>query len=315
MTLFSIVIPLFNKQQYIVNAVNSVLVQNVSDIEVIVVNDGSTDGSLQRLASLSDRRIRVFDQTNSGVSVARNTGIDQASGDYICFLDADDLWMPNHLSTLQQLISIDPDSIAWSTSFTEFNQTQSPREFVGSFENDAVPFRSFAQHELLQKMALRPLFYTCSITVRKNTLIAMQPCFPPSEQLGEDLDLWFRLAEKGSFLHSKANTTVFYRRNLNDSLTSRRITHQLPVFMRLAHRSLTYSRTTKRAALHLCDIHCLHIAWNCCLCGRQKEALRLILRVSPQVRWSYWLRIAVFALLPFVFLRTSLMILPRSKAI
>ena len=94
--MFSIIIPLYNKEDSVVSTVQSILHQSCADFEVIVVNDGSTDSSTERLAEISDKRIRLIDQDNGGVSRARNVGIENATSDYIAFLDADDQWHPSH---------------------------------------------------------------------------------------------------------------------------------------------------------------------------------------------------------------------------
>jgi glycosyltransferase involved in cell wall biosynthesis len=95
---FSVVIPVFNRAELIRPTLDSVLAQDSPDHEILVVDDGSTDGTLATLASYGSR-IRVLEQKNSGPAVARNLGIQQARGEYICTLDSDDLWFPWTLAT------------------------------------------------------------------------------------------------------------------------------------------------------------------------------------------------------------------------
>ena len=97
MPFFSIIIPLYNKENFIVKTINSALRQTFSNFEIIIINDGSTDESLNRLKIFNDRRIRIFDIPNSGVSVARNYGIKKSKSKMIALLDSDDIWEKNHL--------------------------------------------------------------------------------------------------------------------------------------------------------------------------------------------------------------------------
>lgn len=92
-TKISVIIPVYNAEKYLAETLDSVLNQTFTDFEVIAVNDGSTDNSLNILNEYGnkDSRIKIFSNSNSGVSTARNTGIEKASGEYICFIDADDL--------------------------------------------------------------------------------------------------------------------------------------------------------------------------------------------------------------------------------
>ena len=88
--IFSVVIPLYNKEDYILQTVQSVLDQTDPDFELLVVNDGSTDSSQQRLSAITDPRMRIINRFNKGKGAARNTGIWEAKGEYVVFLDADD---------------------------------------------------------------------------------------------------------------------------------------------------------------------------------------------------------------------------------
>ncbi|MFD2433455.1 glycosyltransferase family 2 protein [Mesonia maritima] len=97
MPFFSVVIPLFNKENHIYDTLTYILNQTFPDFEVIVVNDGSTDNSSNIVENFSDSRIRLFHQENQGASVARNFGISRAQSKYIALIDADDIWYSTHL--------------------------------------------------------------------------------------------------------------------------------------------------------------------------------------------------------------------------
>lgn len=94
---FSVVIPLYNKENFIESAIRSVINQSFSDFEIIVVDDGSTDSSLSIVKAIKDPRIRIYSIRNSGVSYARNFGVNEAQANWIAFLDGDDEWNPDYL--------------------------------------------------------------------------------------------------------------------------------------------------------------------------------------------------------------------------
>lgn len=103
--MISVVIPLYNKAHTIVNTLNTVFNQTYQDFEIIIVNDGSTDNGVEVIQQhFDDQRLRIIHQKNAGVSAARNKGIDESHGKYIAFLDGDDEWHPEYLSTMHELI-------------------------------------------------------------------------------------------------------------------------------------------------------------------------------------------------------------------
>ena len=108
-TYFSIIIPLYNKYDFIEKAVFSVLNQSYPHFELIVIDDGSYDGSIKVVENIKDTRIKLFKQSNGGVSSARNKGIEIAKYDLIAFLDADDWWGDNYLESMLKLILKYPD--------------------------------------------------------------------------------------------------------------------------------------------------------------------------------------------------------------
>ncbi|WP_020589300.1 glycosyltransferase family 2 protein [Desulfobacter curvatus] len=100
----SVVIPLFNKEAFILRAIHSVLNQTYSNFELIIVNDGSTDDSANLVQTIADARVRLFQQSNGGVSKARNKGVELAQADWVAFLDADDEYLPHFLETMVSFI-------------------------------------------------------------------------------------------------------------------------------------------------------------------------------------------------------------------
>lgn len=116
---FTVIIPVYNREAYIGECVDSVLSQRFTDFELIVVDDGSTDGTSQLLSTYSrDKRMRVISQSNKGRCSARNSGLHSAQGTWICFLDSDDIYFPNHLSHFKWLIDEFPRFKAFSSELT-----------------------------------------------------------------------------------------------------------------------------------------------------------------------------------------------------
>lgn len=109
--MISVVIPIYNKAHTIVNTLNTVLSQTYKDFEVIIVNDGSTDNSIEVInQNFTDNRIRIINQENAGVSVARNRGVSESRGGWISFLDGDDEWHPQYLSIVYDAICQNPEA-------------------------------------------------------------------------------------------------------------------------------------------------------------------------------------------------------------
>jgi glycosyltransferase involved in cell wall biosynthesis len=121
MPFFSIILPTYNRAALLMNAIRSVIEQEFKDWELIIVDDGSNDVSRSKIEEIQDSRIRYIFQENQGKGPARNRGLDAANGDWICFLDSDDLYYPNHLAVFYQAIKAHPErkifrsGICWET--------------------------------------------------------------------------------------------------------------------------------------------------------------------------------------------------------
>lgn len=119
---FSIIVPLYNKAPYVRKALESIISQTFSDWECIIVDDGSTDNSLSVVKGLKieDRRLKIFLQKNAGVAAARNRGVKESKGEYVCFLDADDWWEATYLEEMDRLIKEYPDAGLYATNYVYY---------------------------------------------------------------------------------------------------------------------------------------------------------------------------------------------------
>ncbi len=119
MPVISVIIPAYNSSKTILSTIKSVLNQTFSDFELIIINDGSTDSTLEVIRNVLDSRIKIFSYPNNGVAVSRNQGIKNASGELIAFLDADDLWTPDKLELQLKALKNNPNA-ALAYSWTDF---------------------------------------------------------------------------------------------------------------------------------------------------------------------------------------------------
>ena len=202
---FSVVIPLYNKVGQITATLHSVLSQTVPAREVIVVDNGSTDGSVEAVAAISHPLLRLVREEQRGPGPARNRGIAEATGDWIAFLDADDLWAPNHIEVLGALARRHPGSALVGTGFL--------REAMPSAPPPADPAAPAAPSRGIDFFAGAncDLVWTSAVAVRRAALIATGGFadFPA----GEDTDLWIRLALSHDFAISTARTAIYVRGN------------------------------------------------------------------------------------------------------
>lgn len=133
MPFFSVVIPLYNKENYVENALKSILNQTFIDYEVLIINDGSTDKSVEKVIPFLSEKIQLIHHSeNKGLSATRNTGIEKASTNYITFLDADDLWKPTFLETIHRLIITFPEARIYGTNYEEVYQSKTYLPHNGS---------------------------------------------------------------------------------------------------------------------------------------------------------------------------------------
>ena len=218
--MISVVIPLYNKAQAIQKTLDSVLAQTYKDFEIVVVDDGSTDGS----ADVAEATLRKFSghptgyglefsvirKENGGVSSARNAGILAAKGEYVAFLDGDDLWHPEYLETLHQLILDYPDASLYGIGCTTINGDKIPE--------DVAP--STLRGEVEDVWNNYPGYWTGSSSSSSRARLVEIGLFDTRMTHGEDLDVWWRLLLCGKGAYD-STMLAFYRQDAENRAMNR----------------------------------------------------------------------------------------------
>lgn len=190
--MFSIIIPLYNKADYIEKTVQSVLSQSFSKFELIVVNDGSTDKSLDKIEKITDERIKIINQTNFGVSVARNNGVKQAKYDYVAFLDADDWWDNHFLAKMKLLIEKYPSAGIYGCNYYYVKNGKNHIKDKGLEKRFTSGYINY--FKVYAKTFCLP--FNCSFVIVDKAAFNAVRGFKPQLKFGEDFDLWVRIALK-----------------------------------------------------------------------------------------------------------------------
>lgn len=212
---FSVVIPLYNKEKYVEHAIRSVLAQTNHNYEIIVVDDGSTDDSLAIVQTIKSERLMVFTQPNQGVSVARNCGIAHAKGEYISFLDADDFWYEDYLETIELLTEKYKNSDLFVTSYAV-----DMGDGRCHYSTQRIPETGCLDSYWLTLADKYDFVWTSATTVRKEVIIKAGG-FRPGEKIGQDLDMWARVARLNPRVAYSSNVCVTYNRSADENARSR----------------------------------------------------------------------------------------------
>jgi glycosyltransferase involved in cell wall biosynthesis len=208
MSRVSVVIPAYNAMAYLPETMESVLNQNFNDFEVIVVNDGSSDETEEWVSQIIDPRVKLISQENKGLAGARNTGIHHAQGEYITFLDADDLWEPSKIEKQVRILEENPEVALVYTwvSYIDEKGESTGRVFKNQAEGDV--WKKLIEHNIVECGSVAMVRRSCLETVGLF-----------DQNLGsyvEDWDMWLRMASRYPFKVVK-EPLVYYRQCSNSA--------------------------------------------------------------------------------------------------
>ncbi|MBI5149416.1 MAG: glycosyltransferase [Candidatus Omnitrophica bacterium] len=189
----SIIIPVYNSEKTVGEALDSVAAQTYTDYEVIVVNDGSTDQSESAIKKYMSPPLNVtyVEQVNNGPAAARNAGLRLAKGEFVAFLDADDLWDKDKLATAIEAMDANPDA---KLVFTDMRHVVNGRTVYASYLHER-PYPSLPNGKIYDNLLWGNFIFTPTVLVRRDVLREVGG-FDENLQIAEDYDLWLRIARR-----------------------------------------------------------------------------------------------------------------------
>lgn len=208
--MFSVVIPLYNKAPYIGKAIKSVLGQQFNTFELIIVDDGSTDGGAEVVEQFSDPLISLIRQDNAGVSTARNNGVKAAKYNYIAFLDADDWWDEDYLQAMFSLIKKYPDAALWAAKYYKVKHGRNIEANIGldkGFKDGYIDY-----FKVYARTMWMPIT-SSSFIIRKDAFEQVGG-FNHVLKFGEDFYLWLHIALKYKMVYLN-KPLVYYNQDVN----------------------------------------------------------------------------------------------------
>ncbi|MFB2895268.1 glycosyltransferase [Aerosakkonemataceae cyanobacterium BLCC-F50] len=210
MPLISVIIPVYNGEATIKETIASVLNQTFKDFELIVINDGSTDSTLDVVSSIQDPRIKVFSYPNGNQAVSRNRGLSHATGEYISFIDADDLWTPDKLEAQLKALQENPQA-AVAYSWTDLIDEE------GNFIRGGA--KIYWKGESHARLLLNDFIESGSNVLIRAEAFQEVGKFDESLPPAEDWDMWIRLAARYHYI-VVPSIQVLYRVRTNSSSTN-----------------------------------------------------------------------------------------------
>lgn len=299
----SVVIPLYNKSQYIVRAITSVLSQEVPVSEIIVVDDGSTDDSLEKVKEIASDKVILITQHNQGVSCARNNGIKKSRSKYILFLDADDIWLPNFTKEISKLAYQYPNAGMLATAYA-FKEI----EKITPAKLKAVPKKQGLLNDYFLSCIKADLPITASSVAIKKSVILSVGGFPEGMAMGEDQLTWSRVAYLTQVAFSNIICVHYDRAVDNSACKINLITELAPHIMHwqqdLAEGKVpTHLKYSLTQLLHFSALYCIK---NNLKSNNKKQAMNQLLNEPLLKKDRYWFAGVLLSLLPYFVIKRVL---------
>ncbi len=266
---FDILMPLFNKAQFVRESIESLLAQTMGEFVVYVVDDGSTDGSAEIVSSFSDRRIKLARQSRKGVGAARNRAASMGQSPWIAFLDADDLWLPTHLEDLSHMASDFPNALLLASGHSDIGINQATPGTPPQGEPREINYLVEAAKEV-------GIIHTSATAVKRKAFEQVGGFGPVA--CGEDIELWARLSLLGPTIFSPKRSAV-YRHGTGGIMETE--SAERPVITRsdlsatvamLCEKMETLPPTTRRSARLYMNARAASAAWQALAKGDVLEA-------------------------------------------
>jgi teichuronic acid biosynthesis glycosyltransferase TuaG len=232
--LVSVIMPCYNYAQYVGNSIRSVLNSTEENLELIVVDDGSTDDSraiIKAAAARDDRVKPIFFEKNLGISAARNAALAAAEGEYIAFCDADDAWFPNKLTDQLELFLSHPEA---DIAFGNSKIIDSASRETGALFSTRFPVPGDGHGNLFPTLCVRNFINTQTVLLRRS-ILKPENLFDVNIQYGEDWLFWVRLARTYEFAYSP-EALGFYRMHESNSTSGQaegRTKNRVKVFLEI----------------------------------------------------------------------------------
>ena len=292
---YSVVIPLYNKQDSIARAIHSVLQQKGQTFELIVVDDGSSDDSVSRVREIHDERIRLVEQANSGASAARNRGIHLAKYPYIAFLDADDQWLPDFLTLISGLIMRFPAAGAYATNYWIENLGQMSREAKMKYVPLEVNGGLIGSYYRSIAYGNSPI--SSSSVCIPRSVFDRAGFFPEGVRLYEDLDMWTRIAAQFPIAYNNHPGAIYQRDAQNracDRIVPNRNDLKFAESLRIGmQRGDVYGDDVKYA-IEFINRYALQNAFKAVVAGDSHEGRFILSAVRPQSFGKFWRKILIY---------------------
>jgi len=300
----SVVIPLYNKEKFVIRALDSIRLQELPVDQVVIINDGSTDDSAQIVASYREKHpsfnITFIEQPNAGVSVARNNGIKAAENDWVLFLDADDYWLPHFTREIQQLAQSYPQARMLATAY--------------GFETLSERVPANLKHVPNKMGIIENYFLACchadlpitasNVAIAKSVLVELDG-FKQGMAMGEDQLLWSSVACKYPVAFSNV-LSAYYDKAVEDSAC--KVNHivelapHIPYWIEDLHRD-RIPHPLIPALKYLIHLSVLYCVKNNICAGNKKKARDLLFNNRYLQRDKYWWAGLLLSYLPLTIVR------------
>ncbi len=205
----SLIMPAYNAAQFINTSIRSVLDQTWQEWELLVINDGSQDRTADIVRSFNDSRIRLFEQSNAGVSKARNSGLENAQGEFVAFLDADDVLPPDSLKARAEILMEEPD-----TAFVD-GRVLTMHHLTGLLTERFRPSHSGDAFPLLMNLSAR-VFFGPTWMIRRSVIGNTR--FPENMTHAEDLAFYLTIARRGRYSYTD-HVVLHYRHGHSSAMS------------------------------------------------------------------------------------------------